>query len=131
MQTARSYFNSIGLYPEHIDSPVFTLPNTQHMINSVRISAIIHTICAFKEVDEVDLKSPKRFRPLAEGRYLCFHFLRENNLGTFSGIGRMFNRDHTSVMHGVKTIADLRHSDGVFNGEVERLTLIINKMIAG
>jgi chromosomal replication initiation ATPase DnaA len=42
-------------------------------------------------------------RPVAlcEARWACWVILRDHKM-TFSEIGRLFNRDHRAVMHGVK-----------------------------
>lgn len=53
----------------------------------------------FIQMQNLDKK--RRDRNLAEQRYYLFSILREHKLG-LKEIGSMFNRDHSTVIHGLK-----------------------------
>lgn len=53
----------------------------------------------FIQMQKLDKK--RRDRNLAEQRYYLFSILREHKLG-LKEIGSMFNRDHSTVIHGLK-----------------------------
>lgn len=53
----------------------------------------------FIQMQKLDEK--RRDRKLAEQRYYLFSILREHKLG-LKEIGSMFNRDHSTVIHGLK-----------------------------
>lgn len=56
---------------------------------------------------EKALYSPKRSRVLASSRMVLFYYLRMcRNYGLVQ-IGLMFNRDHSTVIHGIKEIPHL------------------------
>lgn len=51
-------------------------------------------------IDELDLKSKSRKREKVFARYVLYKFLRNQGL-SFEAIGKMFNRKHCTIMHGV------------------------------
>lgn len=52
----------------------------------------------------VDLSSKKRDREHSDARALYYQLSREFTEHTFSAIGATVNRDHSTVVHGVKHI---------------------------
>lgn len=53
-----------------------------------------------------DMRSPSRLRHHARARQYCFYFGRAKGL-SYAQIGRYFNRDHTTVMYGVRKISQI------------------------
>lgn len=129
MQTARQYLTSLGLVEHQIDNVYQMFDNPVVKPEKDCTPLIIDAICQYKGVDEQTLKTKLRKRPNPECRFLIFYFLRAYTLGSFNAIGTMFNRDHTSVIHGVKAVEDLMFSDRSFKHDVEHLTLIINQIV--
>ena len=58
-------------------------------------------------------------------RIYLFNFLRNNGY-TFNVIGNLFNLDHTTVMHAVKKVEELKHEDNNFNEDIELLKRLID-----
>jgi len=54
-----------------------------------------------KLIEEMDLKSKCRLREKVYGRFILYKYLRNYNL-SLERIGKFFNRDHTTVLHGLK-----------------------------
>jgi hypothetical protein len=52
-------------------------------------------------IDEMDLKSKSRLREKVYGRFIVYKYLRNYNL-SLDRIGKFFNRDHSTVLHGLK-----------------------------
>ena len=48
-----------------------------------------------------DLLGKKRDHPTAHARQLCFYRIRHECNYSLPAIGRLFDRDHTTVMHGI------------------------------
>ena len=57
-------------------------------------------------IDELDLKSKCRKRELVYTRYVLYKYLRKYNM-TLNEIGKMFNRDHASVLFGLRQYDEL------------------------
>ena len=69
-----------------------------------------------------DLLSPRRAREVARPRQVAMYLAKKLTPRSLPEIGRRFGgRDHTTVMHGVKRIEELRAGDSELNGDVTKL----------
>jgi chromosomal replication initiator protein len=73
----------------------------------VHIQTIIDTVTEFYGVKISDLQSARRQRSIALPRQVCMYLARKHTRYSLEEIGGFFGgRDHTTVMHAVKTIED-------------------------
>jgi chromosomal replication initiator protein len=73
----------------------------------VEIQTIIATVTEFYGVKMTDLQSKRRQRSIALPRQVCMYLARRNTRFSLEEIGGYFGgRDHTTVMHAVRTIED-------------------------
>lgn len=69
-----------------------------------------------------DLVGPKRVRNFARPRQVAMFLCKQLTSRSLPEIGRRFGgRDHTTVMHGVKRIEELRVQDGQIAEDIEML----------
>ncbi|KID12642.1 chromosomal replication initiator protein DnaA [Ponticoccus alexandrii] len=69
-----------------------------------------------------DMIGPKRVRNFARPRQVAMYLCKQLTSRSLPEIGRRFGgRDHTTVMHGVKRIEELRMKDGQIDEDVEML----------
>jgi len=69
-----------------------------------------------------DMIGPKRVRNFARPRQVAMYLCKQLTSRSLPEIGRRFGgRDHTTVMHGVKRIEELRLQDGQIDEDVEML----------
>jgi chromosomal replication initiator protein len=69
-----------------------------------------------------DLIGPKRLRAFARPRQVAMFLCKQLTSRSLPEIGRRFGgRDHTTVMHGVKRIQELRNQDAQIDEDVELL----------
>ncbi len=69
-----------------------------------------------------DMVGPKRVRNFARPRQVAMYLCKQLTSRSLPEIGRRFGgRDHTTVMHGVKRIEELRQQDGQIDEDVELL----------
>ncbi|MDC0737996.1 chromosomal replication initiator protein DnaA [Cognatishimia sp. SS12] len=69
-----------------------------------------------------DMIGPKRVRTFARPRQVAMFLCKQLTSRSLPEIGRRFGgRDHTTVMHGVKRIEELRSSDGQIAEDLEML----------
>ncbi len=69
-----------------------------------------------------DLVGPKRVRTFARPRQVAMFLCKQLTSRSLPEIGRRFGgRDHTTVMHGVKRIDELRSQDGQIAEDIEML----------
>tara|TARA_R110002073_G_scaffold27432_3_gene88510 strand:+ start:3059 stop:3532 length:474 start_codon:yes stop_codon:yes gene_type:complete len=78
---------------------------------------VIEYVCENNDVSIASLTGNLRHKKLVEARQLIWWLLQnkvvENNL-TCVALGRMFNRDHATVLHGVRKINDIVSVDAMF-----------------
>ncbi len=88
----------------------------------VTISNIIETVTAFYGVKLTDLQSRRRQKSIALPRQVCMYLARRHTRFSLEEIGGYFGgRDHTTVMHAVKTIDRKRNEDYDFGRLVTSL----------
>jgi chromosomal replication initiator protein len=69
-----------------------------------------------------DMSSARRARAVARPRQVAMYLAKQLTSRSLPEIGRRFgNRDHTTVMHAIKTIAELMARDSGFAEDVELL----------
>jgi chromosomal replication initiator protein len=69
-----------------------------------------------------DMIGPKRVRSYARPRQVAMYLCKQLTSRSLPEIGRRFGgRDHTTVMHGVKRIEELRVQDGQIAEDIEML----------
>jgi chromosomal replication initiator protein len=69
-----------------------------------------------------DIIGPKRVRNYARPRQIAMYLCKQLTSRSLPEIGRRFGgRDHTTVMHGVRRIEELKSTDGQIAEDVERL----------
>ena len=75
-----------------------------------------------------DMHSPRRARAVARPRQVAMYLAKALTSRSLPEIGRKFGgRDHTTVMHAVRKVEELRATDAGFNEDVE----LLRKMIEG
>ena len=70
--------------------------------------------------------SQRRLRPLARPRQIAMYLAKKLTTRSLPEIGRKFaNRDHTTVIHAVKTIDKLLKNDEQMRKNIEEIRSII------
>ncbi|MFN0011959.1 MAG: chromosomal replication initiator protein DnaA [Phycisphaerales bacterium] len=88
----------------------------------IQIQTIINAVTDFYGVKMTDLQSKRRQRSIALPRQMCMFLARKNTRYSLEEIGGYFGgRDHTTVMHAVRTIEERRDADTVFANVVRTL----------
>ena len=65
---------------------------------------------------------PKRLRSFARPRQIAMYLCKLLTTRSLPEIGRRFGgRDHTTVMHGVRRIEDLRNQDSQISDDLDML----------
>lgn len=75
------------------------------------LEAIIKAVALYYNVSRIDILSPRREAALVYARHVVCYLARELTLLAYPTIGRLLNRDHTSVLHGAQKITRLRLTD--------------------
>jgi chromosomal replication initiator protein len=104
------------------------LPQTE---NEIPPQLIMEETATYFTLSTADLVSKSRSRPLTQARHIAMYLIRENTGLSLIKIGEVFNRDHTTALHGIKKVeADMRGRDATFR-QVQDLTRIIRGRVRG
>lgn len=99
------------------------------LINSVRnigIDYIQKTVADYYKIKVGEIFSKKRTRAIARPRQIAMWLSREVTSHSFPEIGDAFGgRDHTTVIHAVKTIDSLRTKDNELNHDLHVLLQVL------
>ena len=78
----------------------------------ITVDKIQNTVSNFFNIPLSDMLSQRRSRPLARPRQIAMYLAKKLTSRSLPEIGRRFaNRDHTTVIHAVKTITKLSEQD--------------------
>jgi chromosomal replication initiator protein len=88
----------------------------------IRPAMIMEETATYFGLGPGDLASKSRSRPLTTARHVAMYLLREMTGLSLIKIGEHFERDHTTVLHGVKKIEGLMPARGSTYRQVQELT---------
>ena len=81
------------------------------------------------QLDEDELKYGGKHRRLAEARKVTYYLLRTLTDLSFPEIGRVMNRDHTTVMSGYRSIIAERAKSEDFAQYIDRLSESVGRLL--
>ncbi len=88
----------------------------------LHMTTIVDAVTEFFGVKVTDLQSKRRQRSIALPRQVCMYFARRHTRHSLEEIGGFFGgRDHTTVMHAVKTVEDRCQTDPDFQRVIQTL----------
>ncbi|SER02364.1 chromosomal replication initiator protein [Solimonas aquatica] len=87
----------------------------------VTIDNIKRTVANYYNIRVTDLNSPRRTRSLARPRQVAMALAKELTQHSLPEIGEAFGKDHTTVLHACRKIAELRDTDVKYREDYEIL----------
>ncbi|MFM8641576.1 MAG: chromosomal replication initiator protein DnaA, partial [Phycisphaerales bacterium] len=92
------------------------------------IQQIIEAVTQYYDIKLSDLMSKRRHKSVALPRQVCMWLARKHTRFSLEEIGGYFGgRDHTTVMHAVRTVGERRQKDIALSSDVERIELAIGR----
>lgn len=88
----------------------------------ITIDEIQRTVCQFYRIDRSEMSSKRRARAVVRPRQVAMYLSKVLTPRSYPEIGRKFGgRDHSTVIHAVRLIEDLRTRDSDMDGDVRSL----------
>ena len=88
----------------------------------ITVDKIQNTVSNFFNISLADMLSQRRSRPLARPRQIAMFLAKKMTTRSLPEIGRRFaNRDHTTVIHAVKTITRLSEKDDEMKKNINQI----------
>jgi chromosomal replication initiator protein len=115
---------------------VITLETTKEVLHDllrandrrVTIEEIQKRVAVHFNIRMSDMHSPRRARSIARPRQVAMYLAKQLTSRSLPEIGRKFGgRDHTTVMHAVRKVDELRDQDAGFAEDVE----LLRRMLEG
>lgn len=116
---ARAALNDNRVDEKLVEEVVKFLTDFSNELTSRTISELVSS--QFK-VSLDDLRSRSRKRTIAFPRQVAMYLCRKHTEETLADIGRVFKRDHSTVMHAIKTISGLSRRDASVSAQLNLLS---------
>ena len=92
----------------------------------ITVDKIQNTVSNFFNIPLAEMLSQRRSRPLARPRQIAMYLAKKMTTRSLPEIGRRFaNRDHTTVIHAVKTITRLSEKDDEMKKNIDQLRSLL------
>ena len=92
----------------------------------ITVDKIQNTVSNFFNIPLAEMLSQRRSRPLARPRQIAMYLAKKLTTRSLPEIGRRFaNRDHTTVIHAVKTITRLSEKDDEMKNNIDQLRSLL------
>ncbi len=95
-------------------------------IKVITVDKIQNVVSNYFNIPLSDMLSQRRSRPLARPRQLAMYLAKKMTTRSLPEIGRRFaNRDHTTVIHAVKTITRLSEQDDEMKKNINQIKSLL------
>jgi chromosomal replication initiator protein len=92
----------------------------------ITVDKIQNIVSNYFNIPLAEMLSQRRSRPLARPRQMAMYLAKKMTTRSLPEIGRRFaNRDHTTVIHAVKTITRLSEKDDEMKKNIEQLRSLL------
>ena len=99
-----------------------------NQIRVITVDKIQNVVSNYFNIPLNDMLSQRRSRPLARPRQLAMYLAKKMTTRSLPEIGRRFaNRDHTTVIHAVKTITRLSEQDDEMKKNINQIKSLLQE----
>lgn len=107
---------------------VFPGLKTRHSTKEEIIEAVEKTACDVWGIEYDELKDRWRKTAPRQARQFCMWYLRKNTTITLLQIGKMYNRDHSTVCNAVTIIEQTNaQTDPQFHDKIQQALTTLNR----
>jgi chromosomal replication initiator protein len=99
--------------------------------SEIPAQVILDETASYFGLTRADLVSKSRSRPLTTARHVAMYLLRDCTGLSLIKIGELFERDHTTVLHGVKKVEMLMRDRAPIFRQVQDLTKRVRSLAQG
>ena len=97
-----------------------------NQIRVITVDKIQNVVSNYFNIPLSDMLSQRRSRPLARPRQIAMYLAKKMTSRSLPEIGRRFaNRDHTTVIHAVKTISRLTDQDDEMKKNINQIKSLL------
>ena len=89
---------------------------------NITVDKIFSAVFNKYNISKQELIGSKRNKDIAYARHISIYLIREITEMSFKSIGRLFNRDHSTIINSYELVATKVAKDPLFNMEIEELS---------
>lgn len=104
------------------------LDNLSHLTGAPLVDLIKREVCEHFGIPEIEMVSARRARAYAWPRQMAMGIAVELTPLSFPQIGRLFRRDHTTVMYALSQHRDRQASDAEWAADVAAIKARLKEM---
>ena len=102
------------------------LKDVFNQIRVITVDKIQNVVSHYFNIALSEMLSQRRSRPLARPRQIAMYLAKKMTTRSLPEIGRRFaNRDHTTVIHAVKTITRLSEQDDEMKKNISQIKSLL------
>ncbi len=105
-------------------------PSTENPAATLSVEQIQDSVCRTLHISRVELTSPRRTPDIIRARHLAIYLARELTDLTLAEIGRQFNRDHSTILHAIRSVGRKLEFDLDFRQMIEQVRNDLNNNAA-
>ena len=117
---AMSFLSGVPITMEIARGAVAELLGGAEPVN-VTVDKLFAKVSEKYGVSKDELVGTKRNKDIANARHICIYLIRKATDMSLPNIGKLFNRDHTTVLESTKLIEKRRAEDAIFNAEMAEM----------
>ena len=119
-------FSKMSKKPLSVNDCKIILKDVHNNNKVISIDKIQNVTSNFFSINLQEMLSQRRSRPLDRPRQIAMYLAKKLTTRSLPEIGRKFaNRDHTTVIHAVKTIEKLSQDNSLMKKNIDEITSII------
>ena len=119
--SAKSFLSGQEITMEMAKSCLSELLGGAEPIN-ITVDKVFSAVFNKYNISKEELIGSKRSKDIAHARHVAIYLIREITEMSFPNLGRLFNRDHTTVMNSCELITGKIAKDPLFNMELTELS---------
>lgn len=119
--SAKSFLSGQEITMEMAKSCLSELLGGAEPIN-ITVDKVFSAVFNKYNISKEELLGSKRNKDIAHARHIAIYLIREITEMSFPNLGKLFNRDHTTVMNSCELIAAKVAKDPLFNMELTELS---------
>jgi chromosomal replication initiator protein len=103
------------------EQPSLDQAPADHPAPAERVEAIQHAVCDVLHISMAELRSKRRVPNIVRARQLGMYVARNNTDLTIAEIARGFDRDHSTVLHSIRTVERRLEPGGDLHKALEKV----------
>jgi chromosomal replication initiation ATPase DnaA len=118
----------LNIYPTAFGQEFPDLKRAVQNMTTVNTESIMDIVTAVTGVTEAEMKSPSRLREISDARCLLFGLhLEYSDRMTYAELGRMVNKDHSTVVFNLRKFRTLTDTDPAFRVKREKCEAMLRE----